>query len=107
MKKSLSKQTVAGIVMMSIIIPISLAAHATDLCGLLSEVSKEATDSPRFRILLEFDGKAFLDMETCLVWRLDEVMEPQTLNDAMYHCANEGQGGPQGRMGWQLPLWPS
>ena len=41
-------------------------------------------------------------METCLVWRLVLISEPLTLSDATLHCAIEGQGGPYGRMGWQL-----
>ncbi len=100
----LLKQTVASFIVLCTIAPVGFSAHAVELCGLLSEITEEeANDSPQFRILREFDGRAFLDMETCLVWRLDPVSEPLTLSDATLHCAIEGQGGPYGRMGWQLP----
>jgi hypothetical protein len=83
--------------------PLSLSAQAVEPCGLWSEEKRQGPESPRFRILTAFDGQAFLDMETCLVWRLDVDAQLLTLHDAINSCAHKGQGGPTGAMGWRLP----
>jgi hypothetical protein len=83
--------------------PLSHSVQAAEPCGLWSEGKRQDPESPRFRILTGFDGRAFLDMETCLIWRLDVHAQPLTLKDAIYHCTNKGQGGPTGAMGWRLP----
>jgi hypothetical protein len=72
-------------------------------CGVVHKQTREPLDGQRFWLLAEHGGKAFLDLRTCLVARLEVVDEPTTLSDAMQHCATLGQGGPYGEMGWQLP----
>jgi hypothetical protein len=84
-------------------VPLRLSAQAAELCGLWSEEKREGAEAPRFRVLTAFGGRAFLDMETCLVWSLDLEEQPLTLHEAVYYCAHKGQGGPTGAMGWRLP----
>ena len=103
MKMFLSRGTLVGLVGAFAVVTCSLSARAVEFCGLLTDAASEERVLDRFHILKEFDGRAFMDMETCLVWDLQVVTEPQTLNDAMAHCATLGQGGPYGRMGWELP----
>ena len=103
MKKLLSKVSVVSFIVVFINTFFSVSAQAEELCGMWSESTKEGKESPRFRVLKEFDGKAFLDMQTCLIWSLQVDTEPQALFEAVYRCAVEGQGGPRGSMGWRLP----
>src|SRR5262245_31642741 len=80
------------------------ASYAVEDCGLVSKQSRELVEERRFELLAEYAGRAFIDMRTCLVWRLDVNDSPtRTLDDAMGECASLGQGGPYGEMGWQLP----
>ena len=78
-------------------------SYAVEDCGFVSGQSRELTERRRFELLADYRGRAFIDMSTCLVWRLDVNDNPQTLDDAMGECASLGQGGPYGEMGWQLP----
>ena len=78
-------------------------SYAVEDCGFVSKQSRELTEHRRFELLADYRGRAFIDMSTCLVWRLDVNDNPQTLDDAMRECASLGQGGPYGEMGWQLP----
>jgi len=104
MVNRLSGTTLVVVIAICTILSLGRSVHAVELCGLWSDASSQGSDAPRFRILKEFSGKAFLDMETCLVWEMDVLKEPMTLGDAAYHCANEGQGGPQGKhRGWRVP----
>ena len=79
-------------------------SYAVEDCGLVSKQSRELVEERRFELLAEYDGRAFIDKRTCLVWRLDLNDSPtRTLDDAMGECASLGQGGPNGEMGWRLP----
>ena len=79
-------------------------SRAEEVCGRVNERKLHIDESARFRLLGEYGGKAFIDMRTCLVWRLDVSNDPVvSLNDAVMACAEKGQGGPNGEMGWQLP----
>ena len=79
-------------------------SYAVEDCGLVSKQSRELVEERRFELLAEYDGRAFIDTRTCLVWRLDANDSPtRTLDDAMGECASLGQGGPNGEMGWKLP----
>jgi Protein of unknown function (DUF1566) len=79
-------------------------SYAAGDCGFVSRKSAEPVDERRFELLAEYDGRAFIDMHTCLVWRLDVIdSTTRTLDEAMRECASLGQGGPHGEMGWQLP----
>jgi hypothetical protein len=79
-------------------------SYAAEDCGLVSKQSRELVEERRFELLAEYDGRAFIDKRTCLVWRLDANDSPtRTLDDAMGECASLGQGGPNGEMGWRLP----
>jgi len=102
MKNQLTLGMVAGFLW--IWASVSAPTFAAEPCGLWSEVPREGSDLIRFRKLKEFDGHAFLDMETCLIWQLDLLIDVQTLDSAAQFCAVKGQGGPNGRhMGWRLP----
>jgi hypothetical protein len=80
------------------------SSGAEEICGRVNEPKRHIEESSRFRLLAEYGGKAFIDMRTCLVWRLDMSDNPAlSLSDAMRACAEKGQGGPYGEMGWQLP----
>src|SRR5262249_13503355 len=103
MKHFLTRAGTALIVAMAAAGALSPAAQAIEPCGLWSEEKRQGPESPRFRILTAFDSRAFLDMETCLVWRLDVDAQPLTLHEAIHSCAHKGQGGPTGAMGWRLP----
>jgi hypothetical protein len=92
----------------SVLVFLSSAAlhpsHAEEACGRVNERKLHIDESARFRLLGDYGGKAFIDMRTCLVWRLDISDGPVlSLNDAMGACSEKGQGGPNGEMGWQLP----
>jgi len=86
----------------ALILPAKPSYTAED-CGFVSKQSPELTEQRRFELLADYRGRAFIDMSTCLVWRLDMNDNPQTLDDAMRECASLGQGGPYGEMGWRLP----
>jgi hypothetical protein len=76
--------------------PMVLAdpSYAVEDCGVVSKQSRELAEERRFELLAEYDGRAFIDMRTCLVWRLDVNDNPtRTLDDAMGECASLGQGG--------------
>jgi hypothetical protein len=103
MKKFLPHLGTAVILATFVAVPLSLSAQAAEPCGLWREEKREGVESPRFRVLTAFGGRAFLDMETCLVWSLDVAEQPLALTDAVYYCTNKGQGGPAGAMGWRLP----
>ena len=82
----------------------AVPSYAAEDCGLVSKQSRELVEQRRFELLAEYGGRAFIDMRTCLVWRLDVNDSPtRTLDDAMGECASLGQGGPYSEMGWQLP----
>ena len=86
--------------------PMVLAdpSYAVEDCGVVSKQSRELAEERRFELLAEYDGRAFIDMRTCLVWRLDVNDNPtRTLDDAMGECASLGQGGPYSEMGWRIP----
>ena len=72
-------------------------------CGIVHKQTREPLTDQRFWQLAEYRGKAFLDIRTCLVARLEVFDQPVTLSDAMFRCATLDQGGPSGEMGWQLP----
>jgi hypothetical protein len=98
---------IALIVFLSTVVSLFQAApsRAQEACGFVSKQTRQLIDAPRFRFLVEYGGRAFIDMQSCLVWRL-EVMSGKptlTLDDAMRECGSLGQGGPHGEMGWQLP----
>jgi hypothetical protein len=76
---------------------------AAEDCGLVSRQSREPPPERRFEIIAEYGGRAFIDLNTCLVWRLDVNDATRTLDEAMGECASLGQGGPHGEMGWKLP----
>jgi hypothetical protein len=103
MKHFLTRAGTALIVAMAAAGALSPAAQGIEPCGLWSEEKRQGPESPRFRILTAFDSRTFLDMETCLVWRLDVDTQPLTLHEAIHSCAHKGQGGPTGAMGWRLP----
>jgi hypothetical protein len=90
--------TIFGIVGTSIVL-----AQEEEQCGVLHKQRRAPNDSQRFWLLAEFGGKAFLDLRTCVVARLEVFEEPVTLSDAMQRCATLDQGGPAGDMGWRLP----
>jgi hypothetical protein len=94
MKNQLTLGMVAGFLW--IWASVSAPTFAAEPCGLWSEVPREGSDLIRFRKLKEFDGHAFLDMETCLIWQLDLLTDVQTLVSAAHFCAVKGQGGPNG-----------
>jgi hypothetical protein len=87
--------------MCSLVAPWPLSAQ--EHCGVVHTQRREPLNSQRFWALAEYGGKAFLDLQTCLIVRLEVFDEPVTLSDAMQRCATLGQGGPTGDMGWQLP----
>ena len=93
-KRSLRRAAANLIVTICAISFPSYLARTAELCGLWSEVGRTRSDLPRFRILNEFDSKAFLDMETCLIWQLDAATGPETLEAAVERCTLYGQGGP-------------
>jgi hypothetical protein len=102
----LSRKTML-ITLLSILLSFCVAgqSQAQELCGFKTKQGGQFLDTPRFRQVSEFGGRAFLDMQSCLVWRL-EVMAGKpalTLDEAMRECAHTGQGGPHGQMGWRLP----
>jgi hypothetical protein len=72
-------------------------------CGTVHKLRLAPLTGPRFLQIADYDGRSFVDMQTCLVARLEVFSEPMTLADAMQRCATLGQGGPRGNMGWQLP----
>jgi hypothetical protein len=72
-------------------------------CGTVHKLRLAPLTGPRFLQIADYDGRSFVDMQTCLVARLEVFSEPVTLADAMQRCATLGQGGPRGHMGWQLP----
>jgi hypothetical protein len=74
-------------------------------CGTVhKQVGEQNNGAPRFWPIAEYGGRAFIDMQTCLVARIEVFDKPPlTLSDAMLRCATLGQGGPYGEMGWQLP----
>ena len=78
-------------------------AWAQGECGIVHRQTREPLDAQRFWSIAEFGGRAFLDIRTCLVGRVEVFDEPMTLSDGMHRCATLGQGGPQGQMGWRLP----
>jgi hypothetical protein len=81
---------------------LASAVHAAEKsCGILQGRGREIDESPRFELFGA--GGAFVDLRTCLVWRLDPIDDLMTLSDGMQTCASLGQGGPHGDMGWQLP----
>jgi uncharacterized protein DUF1566 len=92
---------------LALAIVVSVAAlnssRAEEVCGRVNERKLHIEESTRFRLLGEYGGRAFIDMRTCLVWRLDVFRDPVSLGDASSVCAHKGQGGPHGEMGWQLP----
>ena len=90
------------VLLASPILPVH-PSYAVDDCGLVSRQSRELAEQRRFELLAEYGGRAFIDMHTCLVWRLDmDSSTTKTLDDAMGECASLGQGGPHSEMGWQL-----
>ena len=89
--------TVAGL-----LLPLAAAAQGMP-CGLAIKQGSAPDPGPRFQGLANYDGRAFIDMHTCLVWRLDVFNEGLPLDEAMQICATTGQGGPYGAMGWRLP----
>jgi len=101
--KQLSHMITVGLFIIFTIASLGTSAQAAELCGLWSESDKNGKELARFRMLKEFSGKAFIDMESCLVWQLDVVTEPETLDYARERCDSYGQGGPHGHMGWRLP----
>jgi hypothetical protein len=95
------------ITLLSILFSFCVAgqSRAQELCGFTTNQAGRLPDTLRFRQVSEFGGRAFLDMQSCLVWRL-EVMAGKpavTVDEAMRECASAGQGGPHGQMGWRLP----
>jgi hypothetical protein len=84
------------------ILPIQ-SSQAADECGWVSRHNSEPISDRRFARLAEYNGRAFIDMRTCLVWQLDVHDAPKSLDDAMIECASFSQGGPHGEMGWRLP----
>jgi hypothetical protein len=86
----------------SFVVLLALPVSAGERCGVWSESAREGEAPARFRLLR--DLKAFLDMQTCLVWSLEVDHGALKLTDAVYRCSNLGQGGPGGgAMGWRLP----
>lgn len=83
------------------------ASYSSDVCGLAtrkSQAPEYGNELHRFEILAEHGGRAFIDMRTCLVWDLYMWKKPSlTIDKAMEICATNGQGGPYGEMGWQIP----
>jgi|SRR5262245_53217226 len=78
-------------------------SRAEEVCGRVNERKLHIDESTRFRLLGEYGGRAFIDMRTCLVWRLDIFGDRGSFDDAWSTCAHTGQGGPYGEMGWRLP----
>jgi uncharacterized protein DUF1566 len=77
--------------------------YADERCGLVTKKGEESV-SRRFEILAEHNGRAFVDMRTCLVWDLHPWQKAElTLDRAMEVCSALGQGGYYGDMGWQIP----
>jgi Protein of unknown function (DUF1566) len=75
-------------------------AYADERCGLATKKGEEPI-SRRFEILAEHNGRAFIDMRTCLVWDLYPWKKAElSLDRAMEICSALGQGGD---MGWQIP----
>jgi hypothetical protein len=72
-------------------------------CGIVHKQTREPVEGQRFWPLATYGGRAFLDMRTCLVARLEVFAQPMTLSEASLYCATLGQGGPLGQLGWQLP----
>jgi hypothetical protein len=99
--------TIAGIYLG--VATISLVAASPlwaqeDRCGTVHKLRRQPLDEQRFRPIVEYGGKAFLDLRTCLIGRLEFLDTPVTLSDAMLYCARLGsERGPHGEMGWQLP----
>ena len=46
------------------------SSRAEEVCGRVNERKLHIEESSRFRLLGEYGGRAFIDMRTCLVWRL-------------------------------------
>jgi len=92
---------------LALAVVVSIAAlnssRAEEVCGRVNERKLHIEESTRFRLLGEYGGRAFIDMRTCLVWRLNVFDAPVSLSEASSICAEEGQGGPYGEMGWQVP----
>jgi Protein of unknown function (DUF1566) len=77
--------------------------YADERCGLVTKKGEEPV-SRRFEILAEHNGRAFVDMRTCLVWDLSPWLKDElTLDRAMEVCSHLGQGGYGGEMSWQIP----
>src|SRR5262249_18378107 len=99
---------IPGLILLTLTVSMcSLAApwplSAEERCGVVHTQRREPLNVQRFWALAEYGGKAFLDLQTCLIVRLEVFDEPLTLSDAAQRCATLGQGGPTGDMGWQLP----
>jgi hypothetical protein len=92
---------------LALAVVVSVAAlnssRAEEVCGRVNERKLHIEESTRFRLLGDYGGRAFIDMRTCLVWRLDIFGERVPFSSAWKICADTGQGGPYGEMGWQLP----
>jgi hypothetical protein len=77
--------------------------YADERCGLVTKKGGELA-SRRFEILAEHNGRAFVDLRTCLVWDLSPWQKAElSLDRAMEVCSALGQGGYYGDMGWQIP----
>ena len=82
-------------------------SYAVEDCGFVSGQSRELTERRRFELLADYRGRAFIDMSTCLVWRLDvnEILELSTTP-----CANVRRWARADHMAkWagNSPVWQS